>query len=98
LKNKEEYLMQKESFKDMADLLDKLKKMISEKVGLNGQVIDENKDFVMDYGVDSLDLLLLISDIEDLLRIKISNEDAVKLKSFSDVKKYVESKYSQLAG
>ncbi len=90
--------MQKESFKDMADLLDKLKKMISEKVGLNGQVIDENKDFVMDYGVDSLDLLLLISDIEDLLRIKISNEDAVKLKSFSDVKKYVESKYSQLAG
>ncbi len=85
--------MIKEDFKNINELIFELKKMISSQIKLQGEDFDENKDFVSDYGVDSLDLLLLISEIEDIMKVRIETEDAEKMRTFADVRKYVESKY-----
>lgn len=68
---------------------DKVKEVISQKLGLVVEKIGNHKSFVGDLGADSLDLVELIMAIEDEFNIEIEDDVAQTLTTVSSVVEYV---------
>ena len=68
---------------------DKVKKIISEKLGVGIEEIVPDASFVDDLGADSLDLVELIMSMEEEFDIEISDETAEQLITFNDVLAYI---------
>ncbi|MBN4089514.1 acyl carrier protein [Mycoplasma enhydrae] len=47
---------------------------------------------IKELGIDSLDLVILISDLETKLKIEISDEELIKLKTLDDIVKIIDQK------
>lgn len=71
---------------------DKIKKIIEEQLGVEGDRIKEEASFIDDLGADSLDIVELVMAMEEEYDIEIPDEDAEKLKTVGDVVKYLEDK------
>lgn len=52
-----------------------------------------NDDLVYDLGLDSIDLIEMIIDIENTMRIPISDNDTVDKRTVFDIVELVKSKY-----
>jgi acyl carrier protein len=63
---------------------DKIKKMISEKLGVDIAEVVPGASFVDDLGADSLDLVELVMSMEEEFDIDISDEDAEKIVTVKD--------------
>lgn len=64
--------------------------MESEKIIINAikklTKIKFNKEtFIRDLNIDSLDLVILVSDLEEAYNIKISDEELLSLKTINDI-------------
>jgi acyl carrier protein len=71
-------------------VVEKVKKMIVDQLGVSeSEVIPEAK-FVDDLGADSLDIVELIMALEDEYGIEIPDEDAEKIETVGDAIKYIE--------
>ncbi len=69
-----------------------IKKMIFTKLSaLTKEKFTENSN-VYKIGIDSLDLVVLITDVEDELKISISDEELQKIKTVGDIVKIISSK------
>lgn len=66
-------------------MLDRIKEIISEQLGINENDITLESSFVDDLGADSLDLVELIMAFSDEFLIDISDEDAEQIKTVGDV-------------
>ena len=66
---------------------EKVKKIIEEQLGVEGDKIQENASFIDDLGADSLDIVELVMAMEEEYDIEIPDEDAEKLKTVGDVAK-----------
>lgn len=66
-------------------MIEEVKKIISEEFFIEIEEITEESDLRNDLGIDSLAATQLILDLEKKYSIRISEEEAVKLKKFSDV-------------
>ena len=66
--------------------------IIVEQLGVDAADVTLEKSFVEDLNADSLDLTELIMTFEEKFGFEISEEDAEKLKTVSDVVKYIEAK------
>lgn len=66
-------------------MIEEVKKIISEEFFIEMEEITEESDLRNDLGIDSLAATQLILDLEKKYSIRISEEEAVKLKKFSDV-------------
>lgn len=66
-------------------MIEEVKKIISEEFFIDMEEITEESDLRNDLGIDSLAATQLILDLEKKYSIRISEEEAVKLKKFSDV-------------
>lgn len=77
----------------MADqaTFDKISKMIVERFGVDEQKITRELTFQEDLGADSLDVVELIMELEDVFSIQISDEDAEKIKTIGDAVDYIDS-------
>ena len=53
--------------------------------------ISDDTDLTLDLGLKSIDLLQLITDVEDEFGIEISDEDVESIKTFGDLMNYIES-------
>lgn len=73
-------------------MLERVKEIIEEKLGLEDAVITENTSFKDDLGVDSLDLFELVMAFEDEFGTEIPSEDLEALTTVGEVIKYIESK------
>ncbi len=71
---------------------DKIKSIIMEQLGVEGDRIKEEASFIDDLGADSLDIVELVMAMEEEYDIEIPDEDAEKLKTVGDVATYVQSK------
>ena len=64
--------------------------IIVEQLGVDAADVTTEKSFVEDLNADSLDLTELIMTFEERFGFEISEEDAEKLKTVSDVIEYIE--------
>ncbi|MCB0350891.1 MAG: acyl carrier protein [Bdellovibrionales bacterium] len=70
----------------------RIKKIIEEQLGVEGDRIKPDASFIDDLGADSLDIVELVMAMEEEFDLEIPDEDAEKLRTVSDVTKYVQSK------
>ena len=72
-------------------VVDKVKKIIAEKLSVDLEEVVPEASFVEDLGADSLDLVELIMSMEEEFEIDISDEDAEKLATVQDAIDYIEA-------
>ena len=68
---------------------EKVVNIISNKLGLPKEEVTPAASFTMDLGADSLDTVELIMDFEKEFDLKISDEDAMGIKSVGDAIEYI---------
>lgn len=73
-------------------MLEKMKELIAEQLGVDEGEITENSSFKEDLGADSLDLFELVMSLEDEYSVEIPSEDLEKLLTVGDVMKYLSDK------
>lgn len=70
---------------------EKVKKIVTEKLGVPEAEVTEGASFINDLGADSLDVVEFIMEVEKEFDITISDEDATKLVTVGDAVKYIEA-------
>ncbi len=73
-------------------MLERVKEIIEEKLGLDGVEIKAETSFKDDLGVDSLDLFELVMALEDEFGTEIPSEDLEQLTTVGAVVEYIENK------
>ena len=73
-------------------MLDKIKSIVADQLGVDESQVTEDASFVDDLGADSLDTVELIMAFEEEFDVEIPDEDAQKIKTVKDVIEYIESK------
>jgi acyl carrier protein len=74
---------------EKATIEEKVINIISNKLGLPKEEVTPDASFTMDLGADSLDTVELIMDFEKEFDLKISDEDAMGIKSVGDAIEYI---------
>ncbi len=78
----------------MATILERVKKIIVEQLGVEDEEISPSANFVDDLGADSLDLVELIMSLEEEFsspsqKIEIPDDDAEKIATVQDAVDYI---------
>lgn len=68
---------------------EKVVSIIANKLGLPKEEVTPAASFTMDLGADSLDTVELIMDFEKEFNLKISDEDAMNIKTVDDAINYI---------
>ncbi|HWW60052.1 MAG TPA: acyl carrier protein [Thermoanaerobaculia bacterium] len=76
----------------MAGVEERVKSIISEQLGVDGEEVTAEKAFVEDLGADSLDTVELIMAFEEEFGVEISDEDAEKIRKVQDAVSYIEQR------
>eukprot|EP01008_Symbiontida_sp_HLA12_P002773 NODE_707_length_790_cov_2.730135_g699_i0.p3 GENE.NODE_707_length_790_cov_2.730135_g699_i0~~NODE_707_length_790_cov_2.730135_g699_i0.p3 ORF type:complete len:103 (-),score=29.50 NODE_707_length_790_cov_2.730135_g699_i0:252-560(-) len=71
-------------------IVDKVKKIIAEKLSVELEEVVPEASFINDLGADSLDIVELIMSMEEEFDIEISDDDAEKLVTVKDVLEYIQ--------
>ena len=66
--------------------------IVSEQLQIPKEEITADKSFVDDLKADSLDVVELVMEFEDVFKITIPDEDYEKIKTVGDAVKYIEEK------
>ena len=74
------------------ELIDKIKDVVTDKLGVEADKIVPEAKFLDDLGADSLDLVELIMALEETFDIEIPDEDAEKIVKVGDAISYIENK------
>jgi acyl carrier protein len=69
-----------------------IRKIISEKLGLDQSLLKDSAHFKDDLGVDSLDMLELQLELEKEFHISITDEEAEKLTTVGSLVNYLKEK------
>ncbi len=73
-------------------MLEKMKEIIAEQLGVDEDSITAESRFAEDLEADSLDLFELVSSLEDEYEVEIPSEDLEKLTTVGAVIDYLKSK------
>ncbi len=73
-------------------LLEDIKAVVVEQLGVNADEVKEESKFVEDLGADSLDVVELVMALEEKFDIEIPDDEAEKIRTVKDVVNYIESK------
>lgn len=71
---------------------DRLKKIITEVLGVAEDDVKPEATFIEDLGADSLDLIELVIAIEEEFHLEISDDDVENLATVQDALNYLEGK------
>ena len=72
-------------------MLEKIKALLAEELGVNEDEITETTSFKEDLGADSLDLFELVTNLEEEYNIEIPAEELEKLTTVGKVIDYLKS-------
>lgn len=75
----------------MADVLERVTKIIVDRLGVEETEVVPAASFKEDLGADSLDVVELVMQLEDEFEMEISDEDAEKISTVGDAVTYIES-------
>ncbi len=73
-------------------MLEKMKEMIAEQLGVDAAAVTPETNFKDDLGADSLDLFELIMSMEEEFGVEIPTEDLEKMATVKDVMDYLKNK------
>jgi len=76
----------------MADVEAKVKKIISEQLGVPESDVKPEASFVNDLGADSLDTVELVMALEEEFSVEIPDEDAEKIATVKNAIDYINAK------
>ena len=76
----------------MADVDGKVKKIISEQLGVPESDVKSESSFVNDLGADSLDTVELVMALEEEFGVEIPDEDAEKIATVQNAIDYIKAK------
>ena len=76
----------------MADIVAKVKKIISEQLGVPETDVKPEASFVNDLGADSLDTVELVMALEEEFGVEIPDEDAEKIATVQNAIDYITAK------
>lgn len=76
----------------MSATLDKVKKVVVERLKVSEDEVTENASFIDDLGADSLDVVDLVIGFEDEFEIQIPDEDAEKIQTVNQAVSYIDTK------
>jgi acyl carrier protein len=76
----------------MADIVEKVKEIIVNELGVEAEKVTPEASFVEDLGADSLDTVELVMAFEEEFGIEIPDEDAEKLQTVGDAIAYIEER------
>ncbi len=71
-------------------ILDEVKEVVAEQLGVNIDEIKEDSKFVDDLGADSLDVVELVMALEEKFDIEIPDENAEGIATVADAVKFIE--------
>lgn len=72
-------------------MLDKIKEIVVDQLGVDGDQVTLAANFVDDLGADSLDTVELIMAFEEEFGVEIPDTEAEKIKTVQDVVNYIEA-------
>lgn len=81
----------------MASVLDRVKGIVVEQLGVAGEEVTSEASFVEDLGADSLDVVELVMALEEEFGVEIPDEDAEKIATVGEAVKYIEAHMSEAA-
>ncbi|MGN0242615.1 MAG: acyl carrier protein [Lachnospiraceae bacterium] len=73
-------------------MLDKMKALISEQLGVDESLIVPDADFKDDLGADSLDIFELLMGLEEEYGLEIPTEELNDIATVGDIIEYLKSK------
>ncbi len=73
------------------ELLDKVKQIIADQLGIDEDEVVPDASFIDDLGADSLDIVELIMAFEEEFDLEIPDEDAEKIKTVQNVIDYIKN-------
>jgi acyl carrier protein len=76
----------------MDDILERVKKIIVDRLGVEESQVTPEATFKDDLGADSLDVVELVMEMEDEFGITVSDEDSEKIVTVGDAVEYIKSK------
>jgi acyl carrier protein len=76
----------------MADVDAKVKKIISDQLGVPEADVKPEASFVNDLGADSLDTVELVMALEEEFGVEIPDEDAEKIATVQNAIEYIKAK------
>jgi len=71
-------------------IFEKVKEVIIDQLGIDGEEVKLESSFKEDLDVDSLDLFEIVSELEDEFEIEFDSEDLGSIKTVNDAVKYIE--------
>ena len=71
------------------EILEKLKGIIVERLGVEESLVKEEANFIDDLSADSLDIVELIMEIEDEFDLEIADSEAEKIVTVGGVVNYI---------
>ena len=76
----------------MSNTLDRVKKVVVDRLKVSADEVTEAASFVDDLGADSLDVVDLVIGFEDEFEIQIPDEDAEKIQTVKQAVEYIDAK------
>ena len=70
---------------------DRVKKIVSDQLGVSMDEVQNDSSFVDDLGADSLDTVELVMALEEEFDLEIADEDAEKISTVNDAVEYINS-------
>ncbi|GAA4534887.1 acyl carrier protein [Chelativorans composti] len=74
----------------MSDIAERVKKIVSEHLGVDEAKVVDNANFIDDLGADSLDTVELVMAFEEEFGVEISDEHAEKILTIKDAVDFIE--------
>jgi acyl carrier protein len=74
----------------MAEVVERVTKIIIDRLGVDEAEIKLEAKFKEDLGADSLDVVELVMELEDEFDMEISDEDAEKIVTVGDAVNYIQ--------
>lgn len=76
----------------MSEVVDKVKEIVVDQLGVDEAEVKLNSAFVDDLGADSLDVVELVMALEEEFNLEIPDEDAERISTVSEAVTYIQEK------